>query len=268
MDSLEVLSVWHSFLSASYAEATAEGYWNAVIRFFAAHPMPVAMVSEATVAAWLESFPYRSARRVTYYHALRNLFRWALRNGHVAADPTADIRVQMPEEKEPRALTIEQYVAVREAAYAHSRVRGCTVELLYHSAGRIGECCSLTWDRVTEHGIIFAKTKGGRERLIPWSPGLRRAVEGLRSHFGEQDRVLPRAEQTVWLWVREAGRAAGIERVHPHLFRATSITEMSRRGAEIPVIAKIAGHQKVTTTQRYRAVDLDEKVSAVQLLDV
>jgi integrase len=255
VDSMEILSVWRSWLDASYAPATAEGYWGAVIRFVSANPVPLPSVTDAMIAAWIESFP-----------ALRNLFSWMVRHGHIDRDPTADIRVPSPEEKEPRALTVEQYEAVRDAAYAHNPIRGYAVELLYYSGGRIGETLALTWDRVTADGIIFAQTKNGKERTVPWSEGLMRAVDGLRGHFGEQQRVLPRAEQTVWLWMREAGKDAGVPRVHPHLFRATTATRAHQRGASAPVVQRLLGHAKLTTTSRYLAVDREEIAKAVGLL--
>jgi integrase len=265
-DSFELIAVWQTWLRASYAPATAEGYHHAVMRFLTANPVPILMVEEAVIAAWIESFPYRSSRRVTYFHALRSLYGWLLRHGHIDKDPTAGIRVPTVEEKEPRALTIDQYEAVKAAAYRRSPIRGYAIELFYYSGGRLGETVRLKWSDVTYEGIIFTQTKGGRERTVPWSPGLKRAVEGLRSHFGEQDRVLPRAEQTVWLWMREAGKDAGVEGVHPHLFRATTATRAQQNGAKVTTVAKLLGHRKITTTQRYLAVEKEEIAAAVKLL--
>jgi len=266
VDTLDILSVWRDWLGASYAPDTVEGYWGAAIRFISANPVPLVLVSEAMVVRWIESFPYRSSRRVTYFHALRALFSWMVREGHIEHDPTAGIRVPSPEEKEPRSLSPEEYRAVRDAAFRHSAYRGYALELLYYTGGRVGEVTQLTWERVRSQGVIFAKTKGGRERTIPWSPGLEHAVEGLRSFFGDQLRVLPRSEQTVWQWCRDAGLDAGIAGVHPHLFRATAVTQMDREGVKLAVIAKAVGHRKVTTTQRYRAVDGSEIEEAFQRL--
>lgn len=266
VDSMELLALWRSWLNANFAQATVEGYWGAVSRFLRANPVPLDAVTDAHIAAWIETFPFRSATRVTYFHALRSLFAWLVRHGHIDRDPTADIRVPSPEVKEPRALTVDQYEAVKAAAYAHSPIRGYAIELLYHSGGRIGETLGLTWNNVTSEGIIFTHTKSGKERLVPWSQGLRRAVEGLRSHFGEQVRVLPRSEQTVWLWCREAGRAAGVVRVHPHLFRSTAATRAQQRGALPTAVQGLLGHTKLETTQRYMATRREDVQKAVDLL--
>lgn len=260
MDTMEILSVWLTWLHASYAPATAKGYYGAVIRFIAANPVPLHQVTEAAVAAWIETFPFRSSRRVTYFHALRNLFGWMVRHGHIEQDPTALIRVPSPEEKEPRALTVEEYEAVKTAAYAHHPMRGYAAELLYFSGGRVGEVCSLTWDHVTGEGVTFTKTKGGKERLIPYGSAnnLRRVIEGLRELFGERDRVLPRAPATIQAWMQQAGKDAEVPRVHPHLFRATAATRAQERGVRIVAVQKFLGHSKLTTTSRYSAVSKDE----------
>jgi len=263
---MELLSVWHTFLSATMAPSTVEAYFGATWRFFGAVRVPVEKITEQQIAEWIETFPFRSSRRTTYFHGLRSFFSWAVRNEHIAKDPTAAISVAAPEEKEPRALTVEQYEAVKAAAYNRDLVRGYAVELLYYSGGRIGEVVRLTWDNVTSEGIIFTKTKGGRERLIPWSPGLKRAVDGLRSRFGEQGRVLPRAEQTVWAWMRDAGRDAGVPRVHPHLFRATAATRIQQRGGMPTSVQHLLGHRKLVTTQRYLQTDRQDIAKAVQLL--
>jgi site-specific recombinase XerD len=263
MDSLELLGVWHTWLESGYAPDTVEGYFGAVLRFVKVNRVPLVLVTGAMVDAWIASFPFRSSRRVTYFHALRSLFSWMVREGHIDKDPTSGIRIPSPEEKEPRSLSRAEYQAVRDAAFQRFPVRGYAIELLYYTGGRVGEVTDLTWDRVTSQGIIFARTKSGKERTIPWSPGLRRAVDGLRSYFGERERVLPRAEQTVWQWCRDAGDAAGVPRVHPHLLRSTFATTAEREGAKLVVVAKLMGHAKVTTTQRYRAIDQSELAEAV-----
>jgi integrase/recombinase XerD len=140
------------------------------------------------------------------------------------------------------------------------------VELLYYSAGRITEVRSLRWGDLTDDGIVFRTTKNGHERLVPWSPGLRGAVEGLREHFGEGRLVLPRSAQTIALWLSRAGVAAGVEGVHPHLFRSTAATRMLVGGARPHAVRDVLGHAKLTTTQVYFAVEHTDKVAAVQVL--
>src|SRR5204863_5455254 len=224
-------------------------------------------VTEEDIAAWLEHYPYRSAARRSYFEGLRSLFAWCLRHGEVLVDPTVGIKVAYPAQKVPRALTEEQYAAVLTAARNHSPLRGYTVVLLYYSAGRIMEVLSLHWEDLSDEGIVFRKTKNGNERLIPWSPGLRRATDGLHSYFGEKELVLPRSAQTVAAWLQRAGQDAGVPHVHPHLFRSTAATRMLAHGARPHAVMDGLGHSKLTTTQRYWAIEGQDVSDAFNLLE-
>ena len=42
-----------------------------------------------------------------------------------------------------------------------------------------------------------------------------------------------------------------INRIHPHLFRATYATNMLKKGVDIQIISKLLGHSKVETTSLY-----------------
>lgn len=265
-DTIHVLGMWHAWMSASYAPKTVTMYWQVAFRYLSDVTIPLDEHTENDVATWLEHFPYRSSARRSYYNALLCLFGWAARNGHTKTNIVRDIRVPAPVEKVPRALTVEQLEAVRTAAYKRAPVRGYALDLLYFSAARCNEVLNLTWEDVTDEGLVLRVTKTGNERLIPWCDGLRHAVEGLRQHFGEQTKIIPRSQQTVWLWVRTAGEEAGVKDVHPHLFRSTAATRALVKGARPHAVRSLLGHSKMQTTTRYWAVESEDVQEAVNLL--
>lgn len=51
---------------------------------------------------------------------------------------------------------------------------------------------------------------------------------------------------------------AGVDHVHPHKFRRTLATDLSRRGMPVQEIAAILGHEKLDTTMKYIALDKDD----------
>lgn len=262
------LADWRAWLEVSYAPGTVDNYWDTAWRYLGKNPKPLHQHTEADCSRWLESFPQRSAARMLGYHALKALFSWALRNRLTAHNPVEHLKPLPPEEPVPRALTVEQYESIRVAAFDRHPVRGYAVELLYHTAGRITEIRSLTWDQVTADGLRMEKTKGNRQRVVPWSDGLRHAVDGLRLHFGECEVLLPRSAQQIGRWLKEAAEAAGItERVHPHLFRSTAITHMLRGGAKLRAVGSVVGHKNIRTTDRYLADFEDDRRDAVGVLD-
>lgn len=267
MDTLVAVGEWRAFLASGYSEKTQRMYVRTAMRFFRDTMVPVRDVRETDLAGWLEQFPYRSSSRRTHYNGLLSFFSWCLRNGVLPNNPLAGIRVPAPFEKVPRALSEDQYEAVLRAAYAKHPSHGYAVELLYYSAGRINEVLELRWDDATDEGIVFRTTKNGKERTIPWSEGLRRAWLGLKQWYGERERVLPFTQQTIHTWLSDAGKVAGVEKVHPHLFRATAATRMLKRGARPHAVKDVLGHSKIQTTTSYWAVEDADKQEAVGLLD-
>jgi integrase/recombinase XerD len=267
-DSVSVLARWEAWLSVHFSQATVDGYSGAAYRFFRVTKKPLSDISENDVVDWLESFPYRSASRVTYYNALKSLFGFAVRHGELERNPMTHVHVKAPEPKEPEALSEEQCSAVIAAAYAHNPLHGYATEFLFYSGGRVSEITHARWEDVSSTGLIFRTTKNGKDRRVPWSPGLVRAIEGLRSYFGDHERILPRSNNAVWTWVKTAGIRAGIQGVHPHLFRSTAITIAADRGARLDHVQAWVGHSKLATTQRYRKLNREEVDAVGQMLDL
>jgi len=271
MDTIEFLTAWRVWLEANYAPKTCSMYFGTVVRFLADASVPLPDVTGSMVDQWLSTkTSFRSSARSTYFMALRSCFTWMLRNGYMDTDPTAFIRVPPREEKAPRALTVEQFEAVRAAAYNRDPMRGYALDLLYYSGGRIGETLTLRWEDINwdeEQGTItFTHTKSGKDRVVPMTPGLRHALLGLKSRFGERTCVLPRKSQTVWAWCREAGVTAGVQNVHPHLFRSTAATRMMQAHARPDAVQHMLGHSKLVTTQRYWSIHDEDIREAAQLL--
>ena len=57
----------------------------------------------------------------------------------------------------------------------------------------------------------------------------------------------------------KAGKNAGIDRCHPHLFRKTAATLALKRGMKITGVQKMLGHEDIKTTTIY-AITSDEEV--------
>lgn len=55
--------------------------------------------------------------------------------------------------------------------------------------------------------------------------------------------------------VRRIGRAAGVNKAHPHRFRRTALTNALNRGMPLQEAMILAGHAKPETTMRYCTVD-------------
>jgi integrase/recombinase XerD len=59
---------------------------------------------------------------------------------------------------------------------------------------------------------------------------------------------------------------AGVKGASSHSGRKTFLTSLASKGVSVFVLAALAGHKSITTTQRYVSVNDDVKRSAVELV--
>lgn len=115
--------------------------------------------------------------------------------------------------------------------------------------------------------------KGGRERQVIMTKRLAAALGANRHLRG--DRVLwrddgfPKVTQVLLAkWMRRAQRRAGLKATGAiHILRHTFCSRLAMLGAPTKAIQELAGHQNLTTTQRYMHLSPAAKSAAIDLLD-
>jgi len=157
------------------------------------------------------------------------------------------------------------------------------VVLLGGEAGlRCGEMIGLEWgdvdlvkrqmciQRSEWRGHVTAP-KGGRLRYVPMTA---RLASALRDHRHlKSARVLclddgsPLTQDVVGEYVRKAGKKAGLPASGAHRLRHTFCSHLAMRGAPARAIQELAGHQDLTTTQRYMHLSPSAVESAIRLLE-
>jgi integrase len=157
------------------------------------------------------------------------------------------------------------------------------VTLLGGEAGlRCGEIIGLEWNDVdlvkrqmciqrSEWRGHVTVPKGGRLRYVPMTARLASAVREHR-HV-KSSRVLcledgsPLTQDVVGEYVRKAGRKAGVPASGAHRLRHTFCSHLAMRGAPARAIQELAGHQDLTTTQRYMHLSPAALDGAIRLLE-
>jgi integrase len=170
----------------------------------------------------------------------------------------------------------------RLVAAAEGEPQAQLVVLLGGDAGlRCGEIMALEWrdidlvkrqlcvERSDWKGHVTAP-KGGRLRYVPMTDRLaaalqHRHVKGPRVLCTDAGARLTQRE--VQGLVRRAARRANLRNVGVHVLRHTFCSHLSMRGAPPRAIQELAGHQDLTTTQRYMHLSPAAIDSAIRLLD-
>ena len=152
----------------------------------------------------------------------------------------------------------------------------------YYAGLRAKEIAALTVgdvygdDGVREQFTLTAnQTKGAKPRTVWLNAKLRRQLEQYYSKipFKQPHQPLfqsqkggafsPNTMTQLFLYIYHA---AGFEGASSHSGRRTFITELASKGVSVRVLAELAGHNSIQTTQRYIDVNPQQMLSAVEML--
>ncbi|MBI3559442.1 tyrosine-type recombinase/integrase [Candidatus Gottesmanbacteria bacterium] len=158
----------------------------------------------------------------------------------------------------PRILSRMEYRALRDAARDDDRA-AAIVELLLQTGMRIGELAFLTLESVSENFIKIPAIEGHPERDVPLNKA---AKDGINRYLAVRPKVKINA-----LFVTKTGKPllirnirtvldryfkiAGITGVKVNDLRHTFIAHHLAAGASPILIAKLVGHKRIATTEKY-----------------
>jgi len=201
------------------------------------------------------------------------------------ANPTLEIVSGKSQRRLPKALEIDQVIALIDAAFREGepitlRDRAL-LELLYSSGARVSELIGINVTDIatvdSEDGVITTiklRGKGAKERIVPLGSFATKAIDDyvirIRPSLAEKKESKDVAlflntrggrltRQSAWNIVLKAAQAIGVsEKVSPHVFRHSYATHLLDGGADIRVVQELLGHASVTTTQIYTLITIDK----------
>jgi integrase/recombinase XerD len=207
---------------------------------------------------------------------LRSFYRHLRREEEVEDDPAARLETPRRGKKLPEVLS---YAEV-QMLLAQPRGDGAAVlrdrallELMYASGLRASETISLEISDVDlDHGIVRARGKGSKERLVPvGGKALAAARVYLRSGrpemIGERDerklfvnfRGGSLTRQGLYKIVLKHAKSAGLaDRMSPHTLRHSFATHLLSGGCDLRSVQEMLGHADLSTTQLYTHLSGEE----------
>lgn len=216
--------------------------------------------------------------------AIRSYCRWCVRAKLRTDDPTLDLEWPKKIEPIPRALKareLRQLEAIlaaplpllnTKARHVQSRHKRAILLMLYCGL-RSSEVPALDWRDVDldEETLIVRDGKGGKDRALP-----------LHARVLENLSLTPEAKQIGAVVGHLDGRpisptsmphifsdrylgGLGLH-ISAHMLRHTFAVQLLRGGADIRQIQTLLGHASLETTQRYLALDFDDKKRAIAKL--
>lgn len=239
-------------------------------------------VSVATVTGFLSALGARTEAPLTSsslsrtLSSLRGFHRFLVEEGEISTDVTADVRRPKLPKSLPKALTIEQVVALLGAVSGDDPVAirdRAFLEFLYATGARVSEATALNVDDVTvAEDSVRVRGKGSKQRIVPLGSYARAALDEylvrVRPVFAVNGRSTPAlflgprggrlSRQSAWLVITAAAEKAQLAaHVSPHTLRHSFATHLLAGGADVRVVQELLGHASVATTQIYTLVTAD-----------
>ena len=225
------------------------------------------------MSGWVRSLargglaPRSVARAIS---AARGFFHYLLLDGHISADPSAQLVAPSAAQKLPRFLTgeeIEQLLSAPDTSTVKGVRDRTMIELLYATGLRVSELVSLTMAQVDmDQGVLSCSGKGSKQRRVPIG---RSALQWMQKYVSARRHLLNGKEsdalfvaaggrtltrQNVWAQLKKHAFDAGVRDVTPHVLRHSFATHLLEHGADTRTVQALLGHSDLATTQIYTHV--------------
>lgn len=251
------------------AESTLENYERCIRMMMESLNKKITDITTNDLRYYLAVYQDRRKISLSYMETLRHyissFFSWAVDEGYIIRNPARRLkRIKVPQ-KIRRPYTAEEREHLKDIAKTQ---RDLTImELLYSTAGRIGEVVALNRDDVDfyKKEIVIWGQKGKKERTVYLTDGcvyhlkkyLNSRIDNNPALFVSLRKPYKRiGKNGIEAMLRKLGLESGIH-AHPHKFRRTMLTDGGTRGIPLQELQTYAGHTKADTTMLYISVKQD-----------
>lgn len=259
------------FISAKRIEGCSEKslkYYDATIqKMLGCVDKPVREINTDDLRRYLASYQKdRNSSKVTIDNMRRifsSFFGWLEDEDYILKSPVRRIHKVKADKPIKETFSDESLEMLRDAC---EELRDLAmVDLLTSTGMRVGELTNLNREDVNFHErecVVLGK--GGNERVVYFDARTKiHLMNYIDSRIDTNSALfvsltLPHARLLIGgveTRLREIGRQANMQKVHPHKFRRTLATRAIDKGMPIEQVQRLLGHVKIDTTMHYAMVN-------------
>lgn len=203
-----------------------------------------------------ENYTQKSASRKL--NSIRSFFRFLKNQGVIVQNPSLEVSHPRYTQQPPRILTKLEYRALRDCAKDNPR-NYAVIETLLQTGIKIGELVNLKVGDFGEETITI-KTNDKNQREVPFNKSVKRAI-------GDYLKTKPQVKDEDYLFTTRNNKPmiirnirqiitnyfqkVGINGATVNDLRSTFIAYQLNAGVSVDYVAKIAGHRRLSSTERY-----------------
>lgn len=264
-------NILNKFISSKEIEGcsnrTLNYYKDNINKMFDAVNLPVNEITTEILRNYLADYKSNSsAGMVTIDNIRRTLssfFAWLENEDYIVKSPVRRIHKVKTTRRVKETLTDENLEKLRDTC---SNVRDLAIlELLISTGMRVGEITRLNIsDMNFQERSCIVLGKGNSEREVYFSAKSKMYIKKyLETRTDDNEALFVSLIKPynrlgisgIEILIRNLGKEANINKVHPHKFRGTMATMAIDKGMPIEQVQKLLGHIKIDTTMEYAMVN-------------
>lgn len=210
--------------------------------------------------------------------SLRAFYKYVLRTGRISNNPAEMIQTLKTEKYMPSFLSVDEMFELLNTQNDHSVLslrNRAMLEVFYSSGLRLSELAGLDLiDLDFNQKLIKVRGKGRKERIVPIGGP---AIKAVRDYLAKIEEIRKDTDEDIFkkpLFLNDRGKRitarsiarivnevtvkSGIGRkISPHALRHSFATHLLNAGADLRSIQELLGHESLSTTQKYTAVNIN-----------
>lgn len=203
-----------------------------------------------------ENYTKKSASRKL--NSIRTFFRYLKTEGTISQNPALDVSHPKYTQNPPRIFSKLEYRALRDVAKEDPRTYGL-IEILLQTGIKIGELANIRMSDIKKDSLSIREYGKCPAREVPLNKAAKKAVEDYLKIRGEskQDALFitrtgnPLLIRNIRQIITRCFNEVGIENATVNDLRNTFIAYQLMNGSSIEYIAKIVGHRRLSSTERF-----------------
>ena len=263
--------ILNKFISSKEIEGcsvrTLKYYKDNITKMLDTVNLSINEITTETLRNYLSNYKNNSnAGMVTIDNIRRTLssfFAWLENEDYILKSPVRRIHKVKATKKVKETLTDENLEKLRDTC---SNVRDLAIlELLISTGMRVGELTRLNIsDMNFQERSCIVLGKGNSEREVYFSSKSKMYIKKYLETRTDNNEALfvslikpynRLGISGIEILIRNLGKEANINKVHPHKFRRTMATMAIDKGMPIEQVQKLLGHIKIDTTMEYAMVN-------------
>ena len=249
------------------SERTVQYYQVTIKHFLRAIDTKVQKISTEEIRQYLVDYQgINDCSKTTVDNIRRNIssfFSWLEEEDYILKSPMRRIHKIKATQVVKTIISDEEMEKLRGSCQ-HARDLAI-IDLLYSTGIRVGELVRLNRKDINFNDrecIVLGK--GDKERKVYFDAKAKiHLQEYLEMRSDDNDALLVTLDAPhvrlkisgVEIRLRNLGKQANVERIHPHKFRRTMATRAIDKGMPVEQVQKLLGHSQIDTTMQYAIVN-------------